>query len=216
MDAYAAEVHEAGLLASSEAEPEDLAKRRASLRQRRLELSGAIAEQVLGLDPAKQKHPLDEGSILSMIRTGRDARVPTGSGASPSAVQAEVLQKMAQLDPQAQDEVSFCWFISALWHDGPGVFVPDYIEEWSEHIDLVSDYTATASLYPGMLWYYLQPKGLRQKADKMQEVLDMCRREMPLLHEQRFTVSETVLRDVFEITDPDLLHQVATGEPAIE
>jgi len=195
---------------------EELSRRFNRLRERRLELSGAIAEHVIGLDPAKTATFLDEGSVLEVIRTGREAFIPVGSGEPPTERQTTVLRAMAELDPQARDEVSFGWFVQVLWLDGPGVFVPGYIEKWDISLDVISDYTSSASVYPGELWFYLQPQGLRKEPAKLQEILALCSRELPRLREQRFKVSEAILKDVFGISDPRRLHEVATGEVLVE
>lgn len=184
----------------------------ANLRELRFQLSAALAEHVVGLDPAKKDEALDDGNVLEAIRSGREPIRPVGTGEAPDQGQAAVLDKLRQLDPRARDEVSFGWLVDAMWEYGPVGTSGEFRDGWRKQFGLVSSYTTGTSTYGGIPWSYIQPKGLRQPAAKMQEMLELSKSELARLRQQRFSVSEAILKDVFGISDPDLLHEVATGE----
>ena len=181
----------------------------AVLRERRLELSRAVAQHVLGLDPVRTGELLSESHILDIIGTGREGMFPPYTEGTPSKRQARISAQMRELDPQARDEISFGQFLDELWRSANS---REFVAAWDAVIALKSDYTATSQTSPGLLWAYIQPQGKLESPPKMQEILDICTRNLRELHGQRFIVSHAILKEVFGITDPELLHEVATGE----
>jgi len=183
------------------------------LRTLRFSLSRAVAEHVFGLDPDDNTE-FGDAVELDAIGTGREPAwreyIGKEPGREPSRRQARIISEMRQVFPRASDEFSFGMFLEALRGGATGS--TDINDRWGEVIDLFADYKSTATVYGDILWPFIQPMGLRQSPSKMREVLDMCKRELPELRQQRFNVSRSLLEDVFGIEDQGLLQEVGTGQ----
>lgn len=176
----------------------------AELREMRYKLSQVVAEHVFGLDP-EDETALGGAWVLYAIGEGHGRDWKEYSGDEPTPRQAEILSEMRRLYPELSDEYSFAWFLEALtrtYRDR------EIIERWDKVIDLEADYTSTAQTYGDLYWPYIQPKGLRQSPKSMREILDTCKKWLPEIQEQRFAISQAVLREVFGIEDQSLLDEV--------